>query len=218
MANKAAQFLKLMDKHKRLVKGECFDLKHLNEIEITGWNWDVADPTVPKKGPKGGGVKDAKAKVDDDGPSDRKPKPSKFSFTKTTDSSSIRLLQAMSQGEIFPEATFAIVEEFEAVERPFELYVHLTDAFLVEFSWRANAESAGLTLEEGWDLNYSRIEFEHKLPGGNRGGVHEAFDRPPDSTDGKSDKSPLSDSEVKAKKKAELDELLKDLEKRTGKK
>src|SRR5579885_539810 len=108
---KATQFLRFADDRGALaVRGESFDEEHLNEIDITGWNWDVEDPAVPKPAPKGSSTGPAKpdASKSNGGESDRRPKPSKLTFSKFTDRSTTRLLLAMDRGEIFPKVVLTI--------------------------------------------------------------------------------------------------------------
>lgn len=217
---KASQFLRLVDQNGNLVEGECFADKHAKEVELTGWHWDVEDPAVPKSGPKSKGDEVAKTKTatkvqgDGEGESERDPKPSKFSFSKTTDRSTTRLLAAMDRGEIFPVAVLTIEEQYEESPLPFELHVELTDAFIVDFKWSASADSAGMTFNEEWELNYSYIEFKYHWRGGQAGWIDQKFKRPPDSKVGTSQKSPLTAAE----KKAAADETIKQYLKKAGKK
>jgi type VI protein secretion system component Hcp len=206
---KATQFLKLIDKHGETVEGECFNAKHLGEIDLTGWNWDVSDPAVPKPKGKDDDPSKAKTKSKNDsqgqGEDDTKPKPSKLSLTKTTDRSTMRLLSAMDKGEIFPTATLTLEEQYEGSPLPFFLEIELKDVFIVQFSWNASASGAGMTMDESWELNYSEIKFSYHWRGGQAGWIDQSFIRPPDATDGTSKKAPPSKAEKEASDEERFD-------------
>jgi len=195
---KSNQFLKIYAKNGGSVEGECYDAKHLREIDLLSWHWDVEDPAVPKSSPKGEDKTKTKVKGDAVGESDRKPKPSKFSFSKATDRSTTRLLGAMDRGEIFPRAVLTIEERYEESPLAFFMEVELTDVIVVDFKWHGTSEGAGSSFNEDWELNYSNIQFRYHWRQGEKGWIHQVFDRPPDATDGSSKKSPLSPAEQSA--------------------
>ena len=197
---KSNQFLKIFAKNGGSVEGECYDEKHLREIDLLSWHWDVEDPAVPKSSTKGEDKDKSKAKPKGDaaGESDRKPKPSKFAFSKATDRSTTRLLGAMDKGEIFPRALLTIEERYEESPLAFYMEVELTDVIVVDFKWHGTAEGAGSSFNEDWELNYSNIEFRYHWRQGEKGWIHQQFDRPPDAADGSSIKSPLSAAEKNA--------------------
>lgn len=214
---KASQFLKLVDKNGNMVEGECFNHEHLKQIDLSGWNWDVSDPQVQKSAGKSktDEASKAKPKPKSGGEStDTKPKPSKFSFTKKTDKSSMRMLTAMDRGEVFPTAVLVLKEEYQGAEaaQPFYLEIEMKEVFIVSFGWQANAEGAGMTFEESWEFNYTDIHFRYLWRGGNAGWIQQVFNRPPDSADGTSTKTPPT----KAEKAAEEQERFKAFAKKSG--
>lgn len=214
---KASQFLKIIDKNNHMVEGECFNHEHLNEIDLSGWNWDVSDPQVPKTAgkSKADDATKAKPKPKSNGEAtDTKPKPSKLSITKKTDSSTLRLLTAMDRGEVFPTALLVLKEEYQGSEatKPFYLEIELSKVFVVSFGWQASAESAGMTFEESWELNYEEIHFRYNWRGVGTGWIQQAFNRPADDSGGTSTKTPAT----KAEKAAEEEERFKAIAKKSG--
>jgi len=220
---KATQFLRITDKNRQLVRGESFDEEHLQEIDLIGWSWDVQDPRVESaSSKKGAGESTGKSQVTRDsklkgqGESDSRPKPNVLSIQKSTDSSTTRLLLAMDKGEIFPKALLTIEERFQEAPHRFRMVIELTDVFLLNFKWRANAESTGMTFSEDWDLNYSRIHFHYDWHGKNdkgeyQGGgvIDQIFDRPPDDTESTSRKSPPNATEKRDKSDSEMEDYFK---------
>jgi type VI protein secretion system component Hcp len=229
---KATQFLKITDKNEEIVPGESFDEDHHGEIDLTGWSWGVEDPRVQPAAPKGGAAKSADPKSKDtklkgEGESDSRPRPNILSFQKSTDSATARLLTAMNGGEIFPEAVLTIEERFApesatsgggSQDSPtrFSMKVELKDAFLVNFQWRANAESSGMTFSEDWQLNYSRIHIKYDWRPAKQQGrpaeggvIEQFFDRPPDDSDNTVKKSPITTGEKRDMNDAQFEDYLK---------
>lgn len=172
---KASQYLKLVDKNGNMVDGECYDAEYLNEISLTGWNWGVSDPAaVPREdvgtsatvGASGGGGaagrggrRGSRGSSESDAEDDIKP--DLFTIDKQTDKSTVRLIKAMDDGEVFPKARLLILEEYEASPLPFWMEILLTDVFLVDMHWNASAAGAGMEFEEKWELNYRTIAFNY---------------------------------------------------------
>jgi type VI protein secretion system component Hcp len=204
----ASQYLKLVDTNGNIVQGECYDAEHMNEISLTGWDWGVVDPAaVPKDPVKATAATAAAAKpAKPEGDTDNNIKPAWLSIAKQTDRSTVRLLQAVDNGEVFPSATLVIEEEFEAAPLPFLMKVELTDVFLVDFGWNASAGNAGLEFTETWKLNYSNIKFSYLWRGSPPGWLHVDFDRPPNLDEGTNQKVPPSANEKKAEAQRLADE------------
>lgn len=197
---KASQFLKIIDQSHNQVEGECYDEKHLREIDIKAWSWGVEDPAAPKMGPKSD--EGVKSKGSAERESDRKPSPAIFEFSKATDRSTTRLLGAMDKGEIFQKVVLTVEEQYKESPMPFHLEVEMTEVFVVDFKWRANAEGAGMSFDEDWQFNYSDISFSYKAP---RGVIPAHFNRPPDSTEGASKKAPKTAAEKEAEERERFD-------------
>jgi len=221
---KASLYLKLMDSNDNLVQGECFDAKHLDQINLTGWNWEVADPAAEKKSPDADAPK---VKTAASGETGDNIKPGQFGIAKQTDRSTVRLISAIDNGEVFPIATLFIEEEYEAATEPFKLEIVMTDVFFVGMDWSATAGSAGMEFDESWRMNYSNIKFSYQLRGnraigqefrGRRAGwIDAAFDRPPEAADGASKKSPLSAAEKKDQDEQRIKEAVNERLKKMGK-
>jgi type VI secretion system secreted protein Hcp len=216
----ATQFLRFADeKGSLLVEGESLDDEHHDEIDITSWSWSVTDPAVQPGKPKGSaaqGVAGAKApttKLKDEGESDRRPKPSTLTFGKFTDRSTPRLLQAMEAGTFFPKAILTIEEKFEDAPNKFRMTVELAEAVVVNLTWSASAESAGMTFSEEWTVNYSQVHFaydwrEDKSARMAPGIIDQLFDRPPDAPGDAATKSPLTATEKRDKDVANVKDIL----------
>jgi type VI protein secretion system component Hcp len=208
---KASQYLKIVDQNGNLVEGECLADRHEKEIDLTGWNWELEDPAAPKMGSTDDAQPDGKSKAKPKIESERdtKPKPSKFNFSKNTDRSTTRLLNALDRGEIFPKAILTIEEKFEASPLPFYMEVEFRDVFVLDFGWRANAERAGISFDEDWVLNYSEIRFKYLWRGKPPGWFDARFDRKADATDEPAKKAPLTKAEEDANFQAKLKEFQK---------
>jgi len=224
---KATQFLRFEDDDGDLaVQGECFDEKHRDEIDITGWNWAVADPKAQPKPKDNTGDSPGKTKAKGEAPSDGNPKPKPLHFSKFTDRATTRLLQAMHAGEVFPRVLLTIEERFlqqdedtEADAERFYMEVELHDAVVVHFSCSVQAEGAGVSMTEEWDLSYSGIDFSYRLrskpstqgtPGTTRqGSILQLFPWKADDSSGVNQKSPLTAAERQDQHDAEMAEYYK---------
>jgi len=218
---KATQFLRFEDENGHLVvEGECFDQKHLKEIDVIGWNWSVNDPSAPSKSSKAGAgstkaaerPKNGPAKSRTEGESDKDPKPKLLSFQKFTDKATTRLLQVMDDGTTIHKAILTIEERFvrtEAEERAesFQMTVELRDVLVASFKWGGQAEDAGVTFHEDWELNYSTIHFAYKRRN-NQGWMHQEFKQTPDSADS-STKSPPTPGEKNEVSDAQIADYLR---------
>jgi len=217
---RASQFLNLVDKKGEMVRGECIDAKHLDEIIVTAWNWHAEDPAAVKKkktdktDPE---AAKAKTKVGSQGETGDSIKPSPFSISKPTDRSTVRLLNAMDSGEIFPTATLVVEEEFQESPRPFRMEILLTDVFFISLRWSATAGSAGLDFDESWDLNYRRISLNYLWWGEGRGWIPAKFERRPDTSNDASKKAPLSAAEQKSQAQKLINDTIAAQAKKTGK-
>jgi type VI protein secretion system component Hcp len=230
------QFLKIIDvsmSPEYFVWGESYNSKHLNEIELVSWDWSVADPSVSTKSSTGKTDLTTKAptKKQSDEAGDGSPRPSQFSFTKTLDRSTTRLLGAMNTGEVFPFAYLAIEDAYEGAEFPFDLQITLTKVVVISNTLQATAETAGVSFSEKWTINYEDIKFVYlwkTLDKGNvssvigtRPNLHSLpkklvsipviaeFKMQPDSDQGPSEKAPLSTSEKASREKEKFEDLAK---------
>ncbi|MEO8310244.1 MAG: type VI secretion system tube protein Hcp [Caldimonas sp.] len=225
---KASQFLKLIDKRRQPVLGECIDADHRDEIDLNSWSWSVKDPAaLPKIGDstteaepeakvKGKGKAPSKATESD---ADAKMSPDLFSISKRTDRSTVRLINAMDNGEVFDEATIVIEEEYEgsATRAPFYMEIKLTDVLVVKLDLNVDAGAASAEFKENWGLNYGNVKFSYRLRDGNRGTMDLEFTRPRDSGTSFGKKVKKSAAEVEAEEKKKFDELRK-TEKKSEKK
>ena len=219
----ASLYLKLVDKNEHMVEGECYDEEHMGEVILTGWDWGVTDPAAVHKKDAGAPpvVPTAKNKMKSEGEADTKIQPKLFKISKQTDKSTVRLLNALDNGEIFPTAKLVIQEEFKdefgVSPDAFKMEVLLTDVLLVNMSWNGSASGAGREFTESWELNYNHITFKYllrKIPGAaeiqglQKGWIDVQFDRPPDSTEGATKKAPLTEKQQMAANQKQIAEGL----------
>jgi hypothetical protein len=114
----------------------------------------------------------------------------------------------------FPKVTLTIEERFEDAPNKFRMTVELAQAFLVNVTWSATAESAGMTFSEEWTLNYSNVHFSYDWREDKRaevapGIIDQLFDRPPDAPGDTSTKSPLTATETRDKDDTKFGDYLK---------
>ena len=222
---KASQFLKLTDKKGQRVKGECIDADHLDEIDLNSWSWSVKDPAaLPKVGDSTtdedpGAKTKAKSKAKSESDADAKMSPDLFSISKRTDRSTVRLISAMDNGEVFDEALIVLEEEYEgsSTRSPFYMEIKLTDVLVVKLDLNVDAGNASAEFKENWGLNYGNIKFSYRLREGTRGTMDMEFTRPRDSGTSFGKKVKKSAAELDAEKQKEYDERRKN-EKKTEKK
>jgi type VI protein secretion system component Hcp len=216
---KASLYLKIIDKKGHEISGECIDARHLDEIDISGWDWSVEDPAaLPKKIiTTAGDIQKNKPKTEDEG--DAKIKPSLLRFSKRTDKSTVPLIRAMDNGEILTSATLVLEEEFEddSLHLPFYLAVILKEVIVTKLSWSVDAGNSGLDWKESWELNYRHIRFSYQVRKKPRGTIDIDFDRPKNADGVASKKSPLTDREKREAEEMRRAEDAKYQAKKTGK-
>lgn len=225
---KASQYLKLVDKNGNMVEGECYDSEHRNEISLTGWHWGVKYPAaVPSKDAggspsdgarsgRGGASRGRGGRRSGEGDADDVVEPELFTLDKQTDKSTVRLIKALDDGEIFPKATLVILEEYEAAPLPFWMEVVLTDVFIVKMDWSGTAANAGLEFEENWHLNYSTIEFKYLWRGSPPAWLDVDFERKPEADAEVTARVPPTKAEQKAAEKRRLDDAVAASQKKTA--
>lgn len=186
---RAAHYLKLIDKNGNMVEGESEGNGFERQIDITDWSWGVTDqaasgssatgtgtgtgtggsatPTSGRSGAasssaggvsgSGGGESGGDVSLDT------------FGFSKPVDKSTIRLMQAMHNGDELTSARITLMQELPGAERPrideFLLYVDLTKVRIKSYNLKGNSEEFGVTLEESWEMSYKTIKFIYETRG-----------------------------------------------------
>ena len=216
---KASQFLKLTDKRGQPVLGECIDADHRDEIDLSSWGWSVKDPAaLPKVGdstteedPEAKTKTTAKSKAKSESDADAKMSPDLLSISKKTDRSTVRLINAMDNGEVFDEALIVIEEEYEGStsRSPFYMEIKLTEVLVVKLDLNVDAGTASAEFKENWGLNYGNIKFSYRLREGTRGTMDMEFSRPRDSGTTFGKKVKKSAAEIQAEKKKDFEDLKK---------
>lgn len=148
----SAQFLELYDQGMAIVAGEAHGYGYDGKIEIDSWNWGVANLEITQEG-RGTGQ-------------GSRIEPSIFSFSKAPDKSTVRMIQAMHQGEIFRKACFSMLEHLEGMEGAstqaggeFNLQIELTDVVVTGYELSVRSGDADVELEESWEISYRTIDF-----------------------------------------------------------
>jgi type VI protein secretion system component Hcp len=214
---KASQFLRLTDKKGQRVKGECIDADHLGEIDLSSWSWSVRDPAaLPKVGDStdeedSGAKTKAKSKAKTESDADAKMSPDLFSISKKTDSSTVRMIGAMDNGEVFDEALIVLEEEYEGstMRPPFYMEIKLTDVLVVKLDLNVDAGAASAEFKESWGLNYGNIKFSYRLREGSRGTMDMEFSRPRASGTSFGKKVKKSAAEIEAEEQKKYDDRRK---------
>jgi type VI protein secretion system component Hcp len=199
----AAHYLEILDREGQRVDGESEGHGYVGEIDITGWDWEVTDQaakesTSKDKASSGAAAVASKGSAGsgDTGGID----PSLFTFTKAVDRSTIRLMQAMFNGEVFNEATFTLREDLDLGvadsnrRGAFMLHVVLKKAYVVSYRLGGRSSEHRVDLDETWVLNYASISFDYEHP---EGGMSPSFDRKAGSTTQGASKAALDDKEVR---------------------
>lgn len=226
MADRASQgYLRITDRNGNLVKGESIDDEHLDEIDLTDWNWGVTDPAAKKKKEEatptanstGGATARTTGAPARSASSGRQTgdnvEPSEFSFSKKTDRSTVRLISSMDNGEVFPSVRLHLEEEYKASPLPFQMIIEFFDVFFVSQTWNVSTTGKGVDYGEEWTFTYRKIKISYLWRGAPPGWITVEFDRPPDSAGGTSKRVPPTATEQAATKKREEDEMRKRWEK-----
>jgi type VI protein secretion system component Hcp len=184
-------YLKLTAKSGSAVEGEATKPGFEKQIEITDWNWTVQ----------------YKAKLEDESGAARglaasrdRIEPGILSLSKPPDRSSVRLLKAMHEGEIFTSAEFTLFEELQGQREQtggaFHLVVKLTEVSVLKYELSGSTSEKEVTTDESWDFDYKTVEFKY-----DKGAQQVMLTRPP----GASNKSSQSKSD-------EIEEQFKSLD------
>lgn len=206
----SGSYLEIVDSENALVMGESEGRDYEGHIDITGWDWGVTDNSSKKttastdrsaKGAAAGATK-AAAVGGEVGVL-----PSLITFTKPVDSSTTRLMTAMSSAEKLKEATFTVREELVSVrddsKEAFRLHVRLEKVTVVSYKLTGRSAEHRVDLEETWGLDYEKIEFLYETER-----MRVEFDRPAGSDKRGSEKAAPDPAQL-MKKYNELDQLVK---------
>jgi type VI secretion system secreted protein Hcp len=124
------------------IKGEARDGKHKDEIDVLSWSWGASQSGTMHTGGGGGA---GKANFQD------------MSVTKYVDSSSHKLLRAVSTGQHVKEALLTVRK---AGEKPLE-YIKLTMKDCLVSSISPGGSGAEDRLTETLTINFGEFAFEY---------------------------------------------------------
>ena len=145
------------------IKGESFDDKHRDEIEVLSFSWGVSNPaaTGPGGGPGGGGP-GGKATFHD------------LAIVHHIDKSSAALLQACATGEHLKDAT--ITHRKAGKQQHEYLIVKLNDVIITGVT---HGGSTGVPASESVTMTFAKVDFQYfptKADGSLDASVHFKFD------------------------------------------
>lgn len=184
---RAAHYLKLVDKNGAMVEGESEGNGFEKQIDITDWSWGITDQAASGSTGTGTGTGTGASATPTSGRSGAASSSASgvsgagggeaggdvsldiLTFSKPVDKSTIRLMQAMHNGDEFTSARITLMQELPGAERPrideFLLYVDLTKVRFKSYDLKGNSEEFGVTLEETWEVSYKTIKFIYETRG-----------------------------------------------------
>lgn len=222
----AASFFLQIKLEDGVIKGEAEEEGFEGAIEVSSWDWSVSDKKAKEmmnhsdsgaqSGTSGsgggtsttGGSGASAARQGQSGEKATQPTPVRFS--KTTDRSTVRLLQAMYRDEKFKEAKFSLRQRLrrgtgsgEAYEE-FLLELVLTKARITGYDFSAQAQESDVQMSENWEMSYDKIYYDYKsMPGRSVGPGKSVEFGPPDPTT-KAPKQPQRTDEERDREIARL--------------
>jgi type VI secretion system secreted protein Hcp len=144
-------FLAVVGKKQGAVKGESTVPKHLGEIGVVHWSWGIAAPLAA------GSTQTTGRRVHD-----------QLSITKRLDSSSTKLMNALSQNEELKSVTLSMRKGGMALEEDY-CTIKLEKARLTEIRFDSDA-SGSVTEHLRFAFQKVEITYHAQLNGGARGG------------------------------------------------
>lgn len=124
------------------IKGESFDSKHKDEIDVLAWSWGMTQSGTRHLGGGGGS---GKANVQD------------ISFTKYTDLSSPVLARMCAGGKHIKDGTMVVRK---AGDKPLEyIKIKMTDILVSSYSFGGSGSDDRIT--ENISLNFAKVEYTY---------------------------------------------------------
>lgn len=132
--------------HLNGIMGESLDAKHLNEIEILEWSWQMSNEAGHKLGPR-----DASAKSKIDG----------IKIEKLYDKSSITLVQYLSLGTHIPDATITCRKNVDENTKLDYLIIKLKDVMVTSINWAGGPSRDGSP--ESLKLSFLQFDVQYTM-------------------------------------------------------
>ena len=216
---RASFFLRITDSQGEPIKGEAEEHDFEGAIEVTSWDWGVADK-IAKDRMKTGDAASSETGVSGESRNAREGEtgketylPTPLRFSKPTDRSTTRLLYAMINEEKLLSAVFTLRQQWRAgvgdgteTNEEFLLHLLLNDVRITGYDFNARSSSLDVELDEDWVFSYRTIQFDYRsAPGKYRHGpgLFDEFVLPPGSTT-KALKKPEKSTKDLDKEMAEL--------------
>jgi type VI protein secretion system component Hcp len=177
------------------IQGEATEHGFKGAIEVSSWDWSASDKsaataatTTGTAAPGSSGSRSPGSSAPTRGTGnagrDDSVEPTPIRFSKQTDRSSTRLMQALGKGEIFPSAKFTLRQElrFGTAAQEFLLELVLEDARLTSYTFGATASEHDVELSEQWSFAYKSMYLDFKnAPGRQAPGIGPVFEMAPGS-------------------------------------
>src|SRR4029453_3150290 len=142
------------------IKGESFDSKHANEVEVLSWSWGVSQAGSMSHGGGGG---EGKASFSD------------FNFTHHIDKASPVLMKACATGTHIKEATITVRKAGKGQQE--YLIIKMEDVIITGVQPSGSGESAATA--ENVAMQFAKVALEYKpqkADGSLDAGVHFKYD------------------------------------------
>lgn len=199
----AASFFLQIKLEDGVIKGEAEEDGFEGAIEVSSWDWSVSDKKAKDlmnqdaaSGTQGGDGSSGSGSGSGAGGStsarqgqtgELATQPTPVRFSKTTDRSTVRLLQAMYKDEKFKEAKFSLRQRLRRgtgsgeVHEEFLLELVLTKARVTSYDFNAQAQEGDVQMGENWEMSYDKIYYDYKsMPGRSVGPGKSVEFGPPD--------------------------------------
>ena len=141
------------------IKGESFDSKHKDEVEVLSWSWGVQQ--TGNIGGGGGG--EGKATFND------------FTFTHHIDKSSPLLMKACATGEHIKDATITVRKAGKGQQE--FLIIKMSDILVTGVSPSVSADAPATA--EHVAMQFAKVDLEYRPPkadGSSDAGIHFKYD------------------------------------------
>lgn len=218
----AASFFLQITLEDGVIKGEAEEEGFEGAIEVSSWDWSVSDKTAKdlmsrdnasssaaqggSGTPTTGGSNAANAaRTGQSGEKSTQPTPVRFS--KTTDRSTVRLLNAMYKDEKFKEAKFSLRQRTKRgagdgreVQEEFLLELVLKKARVTSYDFNAQAQEGDVQMSENWEMSYDTLYYDYKSMPGRPVGPGKSVEFGPPDANTKAPKQPQMSQADLAKK------------------
>lgn len=215
---KASFFLVITPSEGDPIKGEAEEADFEGTIEVTSWDWSVSDKTAKDMmtsssatsttgtGTAGGGTATSTTSSGGGGArhgqaGEQSTQPAPVRFSKASDRSTTRLLNAMYRDEKFDEARFILRSRWRVgtggseAEQEFRLDLVLEKARIISYDFNARSQNLDVELDEEWEMTYDQLYYEYVSGPGLNGQITSVPFGPPDQSTKAAQRPHVTDEE-----------------------